>query len=84
MGSTLRDYEGCGRLVLWDGCGIPLEAWLLRNMWPQSVNFGDLDMASSEEVTVELTLRYSNVEYKSFCGGSIARCECSVCPDPTP
>lgn len=84
MGSTLQDYEGTARLVLWDGCGQPLEAWLLQNVWPQAVNFGDLDMSSSEEVTVELTLRYSNVTYKSFCGGSIVRCACSACPTPTP
>lgn len=79
MGATLADYEGCGRLVLWDGCGQPLEGWLLQNMWPQAINFGDLDMSSSEEVTVELTLRYSNVTYKSFCGGTIERCPCTTC-----
>lgn len=80
MGSTLNSYEGCGRLILWDGCGQPLEGWLLRNMWPQSINFGDLDMSSSEEVTVELTLRYSNVEYVTYCGGTVERCPCVPCP----
>lgn len=80
MGSTLADYEGTARLVLWDGCGQPLEVWILKNVWPQAVNFGDLDMSSSEEVTVELTLRYAQVEYTPLCGGSVIRCACTECP----
>lgn len=80
MGSRLADYEGQARIVLWDGCGNPIEGWLLNNVWPQSVNWGDLDMGSSEECTVELTLRYTNVEYASFCpAGTIDKCPCTPC-----
>jgi len=39
----------------------------MRNAWPQAINFGDLDYSSSEEVTIELTLRYSEVSYESKC-----------------
>lgn len=67
MGSSREEYAGRGTLTLYDGCGTPLEQWVLNDMWPQAVNFGELDYSSSEEVTIELTLRYSNVDYKSLC-----------------
>lgn len=80
MGSALSDYQGEALIRLYDGCGRTIEAWILGNMWPQSVNFGELDMSSSEEVTVELTLRYSNVAYRSFCPNqTIERCPCTPC-----
>jgi hypothetical protein len=80
MGSRLSDYEGQANIFLYDGCGNALEGWLLNNVWPQSVNFGELDMSSSEECTVELTLRYANVQYASYCPtGSIDKCPCTPC-----
>jgi len=81
MNSSLETYSGKAKLMLYDGCGNPLEAWILNHVWPQSVNWGDLDMGSSDECTIELTLRYDSVEYTSFCpSGSITRCECPPCP----
>lgn len=71
-------YAGIGRLTLFDGCGTPVERWVLSNVWPQQINFGDLDFASSDEMTVELTLRYSEVQYTPLCGGSIRAC-CGGC-----
>lgn len=69
--STRECYSGTGRLLLYDGCGNPLEQWDMIDCWPQSINFGDLDYSVSDDVTIEVTLRYSGVSYKSFCGGSI-------------
>lgn len=81
MNSSLGSYAGRAKLMLYDGCGNPLESWLLNNVWPQSVNWGDLDMGSSDECTIELTLRYDSVRYTSFCpSGSIIRCPCEPCP----
>lgn len=81
MNSALDGYAGTAKLMLYDGCGNPLESWLLKGVWPQSVNWGDLDMGSSDECTIELTLRYQSVEYASFCPeGSINRCDCPPCP----
>lgn len=81
MNSVPEQYEGVARLILWDGCGNPLEGWILRHVWPQSVNWGDLDMSSSEECTVELTLRYSEVSYKSYCPNQeVDKCPCGPCP----
>ncbi len=80
MNSVPNQYEGTARLILWDGCGNPLEGWLLQKMWPKAVNWGDLDMSSSEECTVELTLRYSNVSYQNYCGPTATKCPCGPCP----
>lgn len=47
------------RLELYDGCGTVLESWVFENAWPQQIDFGDLDMGSSEVVTCDITLRYA-------------------------
>lgn len=46
------------RLELYDGCGGILETWVYESIWPQSVEFGDLDMTTSDLVICEVTLRY--------------------------
>lgn len=68
MGSR-ASWAAKGILVMFDGCGEEIEEWEMGNMWPQAINFGDLDYAASDEVTIELTLRYSDVRYKNFCPG---------------
>lgn len=81
MGSSRQDYSGTGQLVLYDGCGSALEAWKLIAAWPQAVNFGELDYSSSEEVTVEMTLRYAHAVYKSYCPATTFNpCGCRACP----
>lgn len=86
--STLRgeDYNhgsggyGCdGVLQLYDGCGVAVERWELLGMWPQSINFGELDYSSSEECTIEVTTRYDSAKYEPLCGGNFKIC-CSGCP----
>lgn len=67
MGSRRNDYAAKGVLKLYDGCGTAIEQWTLEDLWPQAINFGELDYSSSEESNIELTLRYSQVKYKSFC-----------------
>lgn len=47
-----------GILELYDGCGDILESWVFESIWPQSIEFGDLDMTSGEVITCDLTLRY--------------------------
>ena len=65
-------WAGQGLLQMYDGCGVELEQWQLRGVWPSAVNFGDLDYSSSEEVTVELTLRYYQAIYENKCGNKPA------------
>lgn len=69
--STRQSYAGTGIIRLFDGCGKTMETWKLYNIWPTTMNFGELDYTSSETVDIELTLRYSAVEYSTSCGPPI-------------
>lgn len=80
MNSRRSDYSGTGVLTLLDGCGNKLEQWVYGDMWPTSINFGDLAYDNNEVCDIELTLRYSKVSYQSFCGSQVTRCGCSACP----
>lgn len=77
-GKNSGGYAGNAILRLYDGCGKTMESWYLADVWPNAINFGDLDYSSSEEVNVELTLRYSQVQYVPGCGGDFTPC-CSGC-----
>jgi hypothetical protein len=77
-GGATPGYSGEADLALYDGCGNIMENWHLSNLWPQAINFGELDYSSSEEVTIELTLRYSEVTYTPYCGVSFTPC-CDGC-----
>lgn len=82
MGAHRNDYAATAVIKMWDGCGQLLESWTLSDVWPTAVNFGDLDYSSSEEATIELTLRYSSVKYVAECPGfQISPC-CSGCNPP--
>ncbi len=61
------DWNATGVLSMWDGCGSLLETWELQRVFPTEINFGDLDYTSSDIATIELTLRYSDVKYRSYC-----------------
>ena len=52
-------------LELYDGSGSIIEKWILENVWPNSIDFGDLDMSTSDVVTVDLTLRYDRAYLES-------------------
>lgn len=72
-------YAGIGICTMYDGCGNPLERWTLGDAWPQAVNFGELDYSSSEEATIEVTIRYSNVSYVNLCGSQQPQTYCCEC-----
>lgn len=76
--SEKAGWNGTALLTMYDGCGKPLEFWLLGSCWPQSINFGDLAYADSDEATIELTLRYSDVKYQGTCGPNPSPC-CMGC-----
>lgn len=67
MGTMRADYAATGTITMYDGSGTSLEQWTLKDLWPQAINFGELDYSSSEECNIEVTLRFSNVEYQSLC-----------------
>lgn len=72
-------YGGRGVLTMLDGGGLALEAWTLYDCWPQAVNFGDLDYATQDEATIELTVRYQFAKWQNFCGAQPAPCFGSTC-----
>jgi len=74
-----NNWAATGVLTLFDGCGSEIEVWEMGNMWPQAINFGELDYSDSEFVTVELTLRYSNVFYQNLCPGFQIETCCTGC-----
>lgn len=79
-----RGYAGKATLKMYDGCGDVLEQWVLSHAWPQAINFGELDYSSSEEATVEVTLRYATATYERICPqGGINPC-CGGCNDYGP
>lgn len=77
--SEKAGWAGVGQLIMYDGCGKPLEAWTFGSMWPTSISFGDLDYASGDFCTVDLTLKYSEVSYQSNCGGVVPQSCCRGC-----
>jgi hypothetical protein len=79
MGSQRRDYTATGILKVWDGCGQLLEMWEMKDVWPKGINFGDVSYDSSEEMTIELSMRYSEVKYTPVCPAFQIQTCCSPC-----
>lgn len=82
--SEKEGWAGAALLTLYDGCGQPLEFWLLQDCFPQSVKWGDLDMGSSDICELELTLRYSQVRYQSACPSITINPCCRGCVPEAP
>lgn len=74
-----RDWNATGILSMYDGCGVLLETWEMKRVFPTAINFGDLDYSSSDIATIELTLRYSDVKYRSHCPDFQPQPCCSGC-----
>lgn len=54
-------------LELYDASGNVLERWIYENIWPKEIDFGDLDMSTSEILTCDLTLRYARAYIDNEC-----------------
>lgn len=54
-------------LVMYDGKGTVCERWTFETVWCSNIEFGDLDMGTSDVVTCDLTLRYDRayIEFNS-------------------
>lgn len=53
-----QQYVKDVKIELYDGCGNVIETWKLENAWPQSIEFGELDMTNSDFLTCDVTLRF--------------------------
>ena len=56
--SVNTNFKKTANLELYDGCGGMIERWTYDNVWPQTVEFGELDMGNSEVVMLDVTLRF--------------------------
>lgn len=74
-----RDWNAVGVLTMYDGCGVMLEGWQLERVFPTDIDFGDVDYSQSEICEIKLTLRYSDVKYKSYCPNFQPTPCCSGC-----
>lgn len=83
-GTNLKQTERKGwdaqcMMSMYDGCGTELERWTLFGCFPQSINFGDLDYASSDECTIDLTIRFDRAKLEGFCGSPTPSGLCQGC-----
>ena len=51
-------FKKTATLEMYDGCGGVIEKWTLDNVWPNNIEWGELDMSDNMYVTIDLTLRY--------------------------
>jgi hypothetical protein len=61
------DWFGIATINMYDGCGNNLETWTLKSCYPESIDLGELAYSESEEMTIELQLRYSDVTQSGSC-----------------
>lgn len=73
----IKDKLWTGKMVMCDGCGIPLEEWNFSGMWPQAINFAELSHCSSETIDLEITWRFKECSYKSFVAPKLAENCCT-------
>ena len=57
---TAAAYKFGARLEQLDGNETVAEIWLLEGCWFQAVEYGDLDYAAGEAVTINLTMRFDH------------------------
>jgi len=55
---TADSFKRQGDLSILSSCGDVIERWRLENCWPQTADWGELDMGDSEVVTCQVTLRF--------------------------
>lgn len=61
--TATNGFKKQGELELYDGCGEIIEKWVFENMYPETIDFGELDHSDSAIVYVDLTLRYDRAYY---------------------
>jgi hypothetical protein len=55
-------------LQMYDGVGVLMESFILKDCWITQINFGELDYSSSDSVDIELTFRYTELEFRDELG----------------
>lgn len=81
--SEKEGWAATGTISIYDGCGTELERWTLIDCFPQSINFGDLDYGSSDECTIDLTIRFSKAKLEGISCVPTPRGICVGCSNNT-
>lgn len=58
-------YQKDVTLKMLSPTGEVVEKWVLKDCWPQDINFNELDMAADEPANITFTLRY-NFAFQEF------------------
>lgn len=74
-----KDWDATCSISVYDGCGSELERWTLGGVFPQAINFGDLDYGSNDECNIELTIRFDKAGIQGFCGTPTPQGRCTGC-----
>lgn len=58
-------HEKCNwvKVKMYDGCGTPLEEWMMEDAKCKNINFQELDHSSSEPMYVEFIFEYKSAKY---------------------
>lgn len=77
-------FKTCCTLQLFDGCGVMIEGWTFEHCYPQNTDWGELDMSSSDIVTVDFSLRYDRAfqTYPMEDAQLYETTVCASCTDP--
>jgi hypothetical protein len=57
-----NEYATTADLFLLDPHGKQIEQWHYTNFWITSINYGDVDFSSSDNITIETSFRYDKVK----------------------
>ncbi len=65
----IKDKIGTGHVALWKD-GVMVEAWMLKGMWPESIEFGKIELADIRinkypKITIKVVWRFDSVEYEN-------------------
>jgi hypothetical protein len=63
MEPEISKMLGTGKVTMYDGVGEVLETWTFYQMWPHSVNFGDLCYSSDPSFDIEITWRFKECDH---------------------
>lgn len=58
------NYKREGTLAIFGPDGGSERKWRLIGAWPQAVNYGSLDMSSSDLLRIEVTIRFDKAEFQ--------------------
>lgn len=61
-------FKPCATLYLYSSCGDIVEEWIFEHVYPQNIDWDELDMAESAVVMVNFTLKYDRAWQSMACG----------------